>query len=172
MPTIIDTTSTRSTREDIPHTAPDGDVPDVTPPPSQEPARRKYRHVENSENFGYQPTPSHKLPRPGPWAERIIRGMVESIHGVRDPYQFSRWVSHDVFQDVTTQSQDIQRQNQTLGKRPLSPRFALQRLIIAAPRDGVIEASAVVGVSDRIKAVALRMEGMDNRWMATSFKLL
>jgi hypothetical protein len=153
-------------------TAADSDLPATQPSQTKRGVGKKYRHVENSETFGYQPTPSHALPRPEPWLEKIMCGVLESMHGLRDPRQFSRWVSRDVFELITTRSQSIQRQNQALGKRAPRPRFNLRQLIIGQPRDGVVEASAVVRAPDRIIAVALRMEGVDNRWMTTTFRML
>jgi hypothetical protein len=166
-------TITETSNDDIAHTsAPDSDSPATQPSHTKKDTTRKYRHVENSETFGYQPTPSHALPRPEPWLEKIICGVLESIHGVRDPRQFSRWVSRDVFELITARSQSIQRQNQALGKRAPRPQFNLRQLIIGQPRDGVVEASAVVRAPDKIIAVALRMEGVDNRWMTTTFQML
>jgi hypothetical protein len=52
------------------------------------------------------------------------------------------------------------------------PVFALGNIIISEPRDGVCEAAAVVHGPTRVRAVALRLEGLDNMWKATSFRML
>jgi len=169
---LTGTINETSNRDNAHTTAADSDSPATQPSQTKQDTPRKYRHVENTETFGYQPTPSDALPRPEPWLEKIICGMLESMYGVRDPRQFSRWVSRDVFELITNRSQSIQRQNQALGKRTLRPRFNLRRLIIGQPRDGVVEASAVVRAPDKVIAVALRMEGVDNRWMTTAFQML
>jgi hypothetical protein len=40
------------------------------------------------------------------------------------------------------------------------------------PRDGVVEAVVIVHGRARTRAVALRLEGLDNRWRATAINVL
>lgn len=40
---------------------------------------------------------------------------------------------------------------------------------ICIPTDGVVEASITFSLRERIRAVALRLEGLDGRWLTTSF---
>jgi hypothetical protein len=37
------------------------------------------------------------------------------------------------------------------------------------PADGIAEASVIFALDHRVRAVAMRLEGLDGRWMTTSF---
>ena len=52
------------------------------------------------------------------------------------------------------------------------PIFSIGNAIITQPRDGVVEASVIIRGPARVRAVALRLEGLDYRWRATSFSML
>uniref|UniRef100_UPI00262EF298 Rv3235 family protein n=1 Tax=uncultured Pseudokineococcus sp. TaxID=1642928 RepID=UPI00262EF298 len=47
----------------------------------------------------------------------------------------------------------------------------VRRVRITHPADGVVEAAAVVMDTDRVRAVALRLEGWDTRWRLTALEL-
>jgi hypothetical protein len=135
-------------------------------------SQRNYRHVEHHETFSHQPTPSSELPPPGPWIEMMVSGVLESIHGVRDARQFVRWMTQDVFSVVEARSKSVLLKHQTLKKPIPRPVFTLGNVVIHEPRDGVVEAAAVVHGPTRVRAVAIRMEGLDRRWLTTSFRML
>ena len=42
---------------------------------------------------------------------------------------------------------------------------------IGEPRDGVVEACALVSDGGRLRAVAVRMEGLDGRWRVTALEI-
>ncbi|MGB3376691.1 MAG: Rv3235 family protein, partial [Microbacterium sp.] len=42
----------------------------------------------------------------------------------------------------------------------------------SAPADGIVEAVVVVAGPGRTRAVAIRLEGLDSRWRASSFAVL
>jgi hypothetical protein len=46
------------------------------------------------------------------------------------------------------------------------------RITTSSPRDGVIEAVVMVYEKPRARAVAIRLEGVDRRWRATSIGVL
>lgn len=156
-----ETTESDSARND-----PDG--PEDTPPPK----KRTYRHVENRETFGYQPTSTTKLPEPEPWVEMMVCGVLEAIHGIRDPRQFSRWMNLDVYTAVEKRARSVKLRQQTLKQSTPRPVFTLGNVVVGEPRDGVVEAAAVVHGPTRVRAVAIRMEGLDRRWLTTSFRML
>jgi len=47
----------------------------------------------------------------------------------------------------------------------------LRRLIVSEPADGVAEVTAVVERGPRTRALALRMEGRDGRWVVTALQM-
>lgn len=140
--------------------------------PEERKKRRKYRHVEHRETFGHQPTGSSDLPDPVPWVETMVHGVLESIHGVRDSRQFVRWMTEDVYRAVEARSNSVMQRHAALKKPVQKPVFKLGNVIVDCPRDGVVEASAVVHGPTRVRAVAMRMEGLDHRWLTTSFRML
>jgi hypothetical protein len=83
---------------------------DGEPHENEEPQR--YRQMENYEAFGPQPTSSSELPDPHGVALRLVRGIIECVHGLRDPLQFSRWLSEDVYRVVAARS----RRQEAAGK--------------------------------------------------------
>lgn len=144
-------------------------------PDDEEPNKEenpRYRHVENSEAFGPQPTSSSELPDPTEFATKLVGGIIECVHGLREPIQFTRYVNDDVYRALTTR---INRMNQSVithKKKQTRPRFSLGNVVLNSPRDGIVEAAVVVHGPSRVRAVALRLEGLDRRWRATSFSML
>jgi hypothetical protein len=43
---------------------------------------------------------------------------------------------------------------------------------ICEPRDGVVEATVVIRNPVRVRAVAIRLEGLDRRWRASAVSVL
>lgn len=151
----------------------ESEIPDEQVPEGDE--RPRFRHIWNSEAFGPQPTPSAELPDPGPFALKLVGGMLECAHGLRNPAQFSRWVNEEVYYKVTELASRIAAHDSEIRKtkaRRMRPQFRFGNIILNNPRDGIVEASIVVYGPARVRAVALRLEGLDHRWQATSFTML
>lgn len=140
-------------------------------PADTEPLQR-YRQVENSEVFGPQPTSSLDLPDPRDFALRLVAGIIECVYGLREPAQFSRWVTEDVYRVVARRAQRTSVGKKSAGSTASRPQFSIGNAIVSTPRDGVVEASVIVRGPARVRAVALRLEGIDYRWRATSFSML
>ena len=103
-------------------------------------------------------------------------GIIECVHGLREPIQFTRHVTDDVYRALSAR---VHRMNvaeqQVRGARKrktVRPQFTLGNVVLSNPRDGIVEASVVVHGPARVRAVALRIEGLDQRWQATSFSML
>ena len=132
----------------------------------------RYRHVENSEAFGPQPTPTSELPDPTDFATKLVGGIIECVHGLREPIQFTRYVNEDVYRALTTHANRLNLAAQAKKTTKSRPQFSLGNVVINNPRDGIVEAAVVVHGPSRVRAVALRLEGLDHRWRATSFSML
>lgn len=132
----------------------------------------RYRHVENSEAFGPQPTSTIDLPDPRGFTLTLVGGIIECIYGLREPAQFSRWLTEDVYRAVSTRAKRHSASAHQTRSASNRPRFTIGNAIITSPRDGVVEASVIVRGPARVRAVALRLEGIDYRWRATSFSML
>lgn len=58
------------------------------------------------------------------------------------------------------------------GQQPTRPAFSIGSTTISEPRDGVVEAVVIVRGRARVRAVAIRLEGLDARWRATAINVL
>jgi hypothetical protein len=116
------------------------------------------------DHFGPRRTGRDALPDAEAWTRRLVQAVVEVVSGVRPLAQLVRWTSPDVYAG-------LQRRGSALG-RPLPGRRAVVRSVhLCEPADGVIEACAVVIAGSRVRAVALRLEGLDGRWRMTALEL-
>ena len=88
---------------------------------------------------------------------RLVHGMVEVINGVRPSSQLNRWVTLDVMAQV---------RERVIGAS--MPRFSVRSVHVTETDDGVAEVCSVFGTPNRSFALAMRLEGLDGRWRATS----
>ena len=124
------------------------------------------------EFFGHQPTSSSALPDPTPLIENLTRCVVEILAGARDLEQISRWVTDDVYRHLLKRVVLSARARQAKGQSASRPNFTIGTTIVCEPRDGVVESVVIVRGKARTRAVALRLEGMDQRWRATAINVL
>lgn len=118
--------------------------------------------------FGPQPTPSQDLPDPRPTATFLFQAVVEVLGGRRPASQLTRWMTHDVHTGLSVRTATIAR---VLGRRPTGRQAVVKAVRICRPADGVVEASATVIDTDRVRALAMRMEGLDGRWRVTALEV-
>ena len=138
--------------------------------------RHRFRYVENEETFGPQPTSTADLPDPTEFAKTLVGGIIECVHGLREPIQFTRHVTDEVYRALNARVHRLNMADQMRAgakkKKKVRPQFTMGNVVVNNPRDGVVEASVVVHGPARVRAVALRLEGLDERWQATSFSML
>jgi hypothetical protein len=130
--------------------------------------RRDYERVddpEDPEDFGPQRTFSRDLPEPKAWVRHIAQALVEVMSGARPAPQVIRWTSPEVYSVVA-------RRNAVSGRRTVVRRRALVRQVrICEPVDGVVEACAVVVDNGRVRALAMRLVGVDRRWVVSELQV-
>ncbi|MEP7161964.1 MAG: Rv3235 family protein [Dermatophilaceae bacterium] len=98
------------------------------------------------------------LPDPAAWSAKLAMALLEVVCGARPPTQVMRYCATDIFEGV------LRRLIETDGRRrPLRVR----RVRVCRPADGVAEASVVVADAHRVRAIALRLEAVDSRWVVT-----
>ena len=124
------------------------------------------------EYFARQPTPTVELPDPAPLLRSLTHGVLEVLAGVREVDQLARWFSEDAYRSLVTRSNLWARARSARGVVPARPSFEIRSLRISAPVDSVIEAVVIVAGPGRTRAVAVRLEGLDRRWRATSLAIL
>jgi hypothetical protein len=120
------------------------------------------------------PTPADLLPDPQRWAAQFVQAAVEVSGGYRPAGQLIRWTSDEVYATVARRGRLAARSGAravSRGERVSSARARVHSVRICSPRDGVVEACAVVRDRERTRAVALRMEGLDGRWRVTALEI-
>ena len=122
--------------------------------------------------FGHQPTGTSELPDPALLAENLARTVLEILAGARDLEQSARWVTDEVYNHLLKRVHISQRAR-TLKNLPAHrPSFTVGRTLISEPADGVVEAVVIIHGKARTRSVAIRLEGMDNRWRASAVHVL
>ncbi len=112
--------------------------------------------------FDPQPTARQMLPHPEAFARSIGQALVEVMWGARPSTQVVRWTTADVYAVVARRSLVAVRRGLRGGRPPV-----VTGARVCEPADGVAEAALVVIAGGRVRALALRLEGLDGRWVVT-----
>ena len=122
--------------------------------------------------FGQQPTSTAQLPDPTPLVENLARRVLEILAGARELDQIARWVTDDVYSHLLKRVHISQRAR-TLKNLPAHrPSFSVGRTLVSHPAEGVVEAVVIIHGRARTRSVAIRLEGLDNRWRASAVHVL
>lgn len=113
-------------------------------------------------------TGSAALPDPGPWVAQLVQAVLEVLALERPRQQLVRWLTPEVYAEVSRHV--LAAPPRRAGARPV--RRSVSSVHVSEPADGVVEASAVAVGGPRARAVAVRLEGWDNRWRCTRLAVL
>lgn len=127
---------------------------------------------ELSEYFAPQRTSAEALRDPATFLRNLTRGVLEVLSGVREVDQLARWMTEDAYRKLVTRANLATRARSARGVPASRPVHAILSVHHSAPADGVVESVVIVAGPARTRAVAVRLEGMDGRWRATSLALL
>lgn len=133
---------------------------------------RARRPIDIHEFFAPQHTGTAALPDPEPLLRNLTVGVLEALAGVREVEQLARWLSEEAFLTVVTRVNLAARARSARGKTAARPHQRILSVRHSSPADGVIEGVVVVATPVRTRAIAIRLEGIDRRWRATSLALL
>jgi len=122
--------------------------------------------------FGHQPTSTSSLPDPQPLIENLARCVIEILAGARDIDQIARWVTDDVHRHILRRVVLSARARAAKGQKTVRPAFTIGTVRTCEPQDGVVEAVVIVRGRTRVRAVAMRLEGLDRRWRASAINVL
>lgn len=125
-----------------------------------------FRQAAHDSFFGPQATGTADLPPAELWARKLIQATLEVCDGTRSADQLSRWLAPDVRERVARRGVLARRR----ARRPHRPPI-VRTVLLCHPADGVCEVSAVVRAGGRVRALALRMSGVDGRWLVTALEL-
>jgi hypothetical protein len=114
----------------------------------------------------------HDLPDPKPLAEALARCVVEILAGTRELDQIARWLSADVHSHLMKRVVLSKRARQVSGESPARPTFTMGGTVLCRPESGVVEAVVIVHGRVRSRAVAIRLEALDERWRASAVHVL
>lgn len=107
-----------------------------------------------------------RLPAPARWVARLAPAILEVAAGERPAGQLTRWVTPDIRETLARRGAAARRH--PAGK-DLAPQCRRVRSVrVTEPAEGVVEASAVVIGQVRARAVAIRLEAVRGRWLATA----
>lgn len=116
--------------------------------------------------FAEQPTPTALLPDPCAFAVGMVRTILEAMDGLRPPDQLARYVSPDVYATVHRRARLARRDT---ARRRQAAR--IRTVHVCQPADGVAELAVVLQHRGRVRALALRLRGLDGRWRVCAFEL-
>lgn len=124
------------------------------------------------EFFAPQRTSHTALPDHDPFVRNLTRGVLEVLSGAREVDQLARWLTEDPFRKLVTRANLAARARSARGVPARRPVHAIVSVRHQSPADGVVESVVIVRGAARTRAVALRLEGVDGRWRATSLAVL
>ena len=141
-------------------------------PPAPIKARKVRNPIESEEYFGVQYSRTQDLPDPVESLKVLATGVVEVIAGTRQVDQLARWLSDDVYQRLQFRARRAEAQRVEQGVKAHYQNLRVGGLRTCSPRDGVLESVVLLSSRSRTRAVAIRLEGINSRWRATSVSVL
>jgi hypothetical protein len=136
------------------------------------PEKPQKNRVIADDFFGLQLTSTAELPNPEPLLINLTRCIIEVLAGARELDQVSRWVTDDVYRHLLKRVVLAARARRVKSQSMKRPNISVGLPRITQPRDGVVEAVVMVHQRARSRAVAIRLEGLDGRWRASSVNVL
>ena|SRR5690625_289198 len=106
-----------------------------------------------------------ELPDPGRWTARLAQAIVESLYGPRPIQQLIRWTDERVYRGLAHLAA-----SRPPASRNLAPKIRAVRL--SRVNAHVAEASVVVQLGQRCRALALRLVADGDRWVCVSLDLV
>jgi hypothetical protein len=107
------------------------------------------------------------LPDPERWAGMIGQAVVEILAGRRPPAQVVRWLDSPVYERVRRSALKTRE-----GARQAGVPVRVRRVRLGPLVDGRVEAAVVVDDAVRCRALALRLDAIDGRWLCTALDVV
>jgi len=111
-------------------------------------------------DFSPQPTSASDLPELHEWTMRFVVSVLEIWAGRRSPSQLTRMCHRKIFTELHARAGTFKE----VGK--------LRTIHQSEPLDGICESVVTVRFGERLRALSVRFEGVDNRWLCTALDLL
>lgn len=120
------------------------------------------------DDFGPTHTDLSALPDAELWVRGVAVALYEAATGARPATQVMRWLAPDVHDSIVRRSGRAARRGGAT-RRPVRLRRVL--VTVLPGHVSVVEASAVIDDHHRVRAMALRLEGLDGRWLVTACEI-
>ena len=134
--------------------------------------RKASKPLDSDDYFGMEFVNSEELGDPRPILAFLAQSVIETLAGIRDIEQCARWLSDGVYQQLRQKSLASSRSRAESSVKAMRPNLVVGKISVFSPRPGVIEGVVIVHNIGRARAVAIRLEGYNNRWRARSVAVL
>jgi hypothetical protein len=94
------------------------------------------------------------------WTMKFIVSVVEVWAGRRQPAQLISWCHRVIYMELLRASGS----QKEIGK--------IKSIHQSEPLDGICESTALIRYGERLRAVVIRFEGVDGRWLCTALKMI
>lgn len=101
------------------------------------------------------------------WASRYAQAVVEAVSGHRPVTQLVRWTAPGVYRDLERRVRLVAR---AAGPRPRDLRPQVRSAHVCRPVDDAVEVSVHVRHGERSRALAMRLEQTQGRWLCTALQ--
>lgn len=114
----------------------------------------------------YRSTPAAELPDVAHLVTRLLPALLEVMAGVRPLSQVSKWLAPGLRGRIADHHTVALRR----GLRPMHPP-RIRRVHVCVVHESAVEVSVVVAHQGRVRACALRLSGVDGRWLVTALEM-
>ena len=115
---------------------------------------------EDEEDMAKKPSPLSDLPDLDDWVGKYIVSVVEIYGGKRPIQQLARWTHRVTYQHLLKE----------IGAWKPLPK--IRKIYISQPLEGIAEVSVTLRFDQRVRAMVLRFEGVEKRWVCTRLQLI
>jgi hypothetical protein len=106
------------------------------------------------------PTSAADLPELHAWTMKFIVSVIEIWAGRRQPAQLIRSCHRVIYGELLRQTGS----QSEIGK--------IRNIHQSEPLDGICESTVTIRYGDRLRAIVIRFEGVDGRWLCTALRLI
>lgn len=124
---------------------------------------REVRPLLRDDDFDRRPTPLWQLPDPKVATAGIAQVLIDVLVGQRPVSQLNSVTTAPVRADILRTVASLPAQTRTTRVR-----LQVVSVRVTTPGPTVVEASAVIRGTQRSRAMAMRLEGLDGRWLCTA----
>jgi len=111
-------------------------------------------------DFAPNPSPLHELPNIERWTLIYLICIVEILAGRRPIQQIARSTHRFTYNEIAAKAGSLRE----------VPR--IKKIHRHQPIEGVVEVTMTISLTERVRVIAARFEGVDRRWVCTEFALL